>query len=195
MVFRPIGLCSNFMITVKNQFALLLLVLFFASCNTESGKNNQNKTRKTTADTVTRYFPENYEIIKEDSLIDENEGVRIVIQREVLMDKFVTLTYELDSFNIEKDIYRDYASTIMLYRHDTLVCRQTFTKADFPQIGDDDFYKKAITHNTWLTNFDNTKKTVQFSHVISVPETDWAYDFTITLSDSCKFKSELEDIE
>lgn len=183
------------MIIVKNQFALLLLVLFFASCNTEAGKNNDNKTKKTKADTVTRYFPENYEIIKEDSLIDESKGLRVVIQREVLMDKFVTLTYEIDSFNIAKDIYRDYASTIMLYKHDTLVCSKTFTKADFPQIGDDDFYKKAITHNTWLTNFNNSKKTVQFSHVISVPETDWAYDFTITLSDSCKFKSELEDIE
>ncbi len=195
MGFRRTVVRNIFMIISKNYLNLLLLVLLLASCSTEHRKDNGTKSSQTTTDTVIRYFPEQYEIIKTDSLIDENEGVRVVIQREVLMDKFVTLTYEIDSFKIAKDNYRDYASTIMLYRHDTLVCKQTFTKADFPKIGDEEFYKKAITHNTWLANFDNTRKTVQFSHIISVPETDWAYDFTITLSDSCKFKSELENVE
>lgn len=128
-------------------------------------------------------------------MIDQARALRVVIQREVLMDEYVTHIYDLDSFKIAKDVYRDYSSTIMLYRHDTLLCKQTFTKADFPQILDEEFYKRAITLNTWLSSFDSIERTIRFSHVINVPETDWAYDFTIILNDSCAFRSELENID
>lgn len=179
----------------RKHFSILFLLAFgMISCDNVPVKTNNDQTYKAKLDTITRFFPEEYEITKEDTLVDEANGLRVVVQKEVLMNQFVTFTYEMDSFKIVKDNYRDYSTTILLYRHDTLFCKQSFTKADFPQIEDADFYKKAITQNTWLENFDNTKKTIKFSHAIAVPETDWAYDFSIIYSDSCKFKSELENI-
>lgn len=176
-------------------FSLLLIVILgLTSCNTETGNTRNSQNSSTKFDTITRFFPEKYEIIREDTIIDKSTGLRVVIEREVLMNQFVTLTYEIDSLQIAKDNYRDYASTIMLYHHDTLICKQTFTKSDFPQIGDEDFLKKSTTHNTWLESFDAANGIIKFSHVISAPETDWAYDFTITFSDNCKFKTELENI-
>jgi hypothetical protein len=181
--------------TFKIYLSVLLFILGLISCDTETGKFKNSQTSKTIYDTTTRFFPEKYEIVREDTVLDRVSGLSVVIEREVLMNQFVTFTYEMDSQQITKDNYRDYASTIMLYRHDTLICKQTFTKADFPQIGDKDFYTKAITHNTWFKSFDIATKTFKFFHVIAVPETDWAYTFTITLNENCEFKSELESID
>lgn len=141
------------------------------------------------------YFPEQYEEFKTDTVLDSKANVRVIIVRKTLMDKAVAFTYTDDKNQNYTHFYRDYATEITVIRSDKILFKKTLYKTNFEQIGDEEFLKKAITHNTWIQGYDKKSGTVRISHVIGVPETDWAYHFTLVIDKNGSFHSELDEIE
>ncbi len=142
-----------------------------------------------------KYIPEQYEENTIDTLLDSKMNLRVIIMRKTLMDKSVSFDYTLENGQTETHLYRDYSSEIIVYKADSILFKRTFNKNDFEQMGDEEFLKRAITHNTWIQEYDKKSKTVKISHVIGVPETDWNYHFTLFIDKNGGFHSELDEIE
>lgn len=142
-----------------------------------------------------RYIPEQYEENRIDTLLDSKTNLRVLIIRKTLMDKSVTFTYSVENNQTDIHHYRDYSSEITVYKSDSILFKNTFYKNDFEQIGDEEFLKEAITHNTWIQEYDKQNNLIKISHVIGVPETDWSYNFTIFIDENGEYHSELDNID
>ncbi len=165
-----------------NKF-LLIPFLFFSLSSLFAQVNN------------VKYIPEQYEENTIDTILDSKSNLRVVIIRKTLMDKSVSFKYTHENDQTETHFYRDYLSEITVFRADSILFKRIFYKNDFEQIGDEEFLKEAITYNTWIQEYDKKTKTIKISHVISVPETDWNYHFTLFIDKNGKFHSELDEIE
>ena len=141
------------------------------------------------------YYPEQNEEIKIDSILDKKIKLRVLIIRKTLQDSTVSISYVLENNKIQTHKYRDYTTEITLFKNDSIIFNRKFYKNDFEQIGDEEFLKKAITHSTWIQEFDQKSKTVKISYVIGVPETDWNYHFTLSIDKNGNYYSELDEIE
>jgi hypothetical protein len=141
------------------------------------------------------FIPEQYEEHRIDTILDSKIKLRVIIIRKTIMDKAVPVNYSNENNKTETQYYRDYSSEIIVYNANEILFKRTFIKNDFEQIGDDEFMNKAITHNTWIKEYDRKNKMIKISHVIGVPETDWNYHFTIFIDKKGNFRSELDEIE
>ncbi len=170
---------------LKNMINKLLIIPFIliSMCSLYAQENN------------VKYIPEQYEENTIDTILDSKINLRVVIIRKTLMDKSVSFTYTLDNDQTETQFYRDYSSEITVFKSDSVLFNRTFYKNDFEQIGDEEFIKEAITHNTWIQEYDKKSKTIKISHVIGVPETDWHYHFTLFIDKNGNYQSELDEIE
>lgn len=146
-------------------------------------------------ETLVTYIPEKYEEYRIDTLLDASVNLRILVVRKTLMNDSVALTYILENSESVTHVYRDYTSEITVFNGDSIIFDRTFNKRDFKEIKDEEFLELAITHGTWIQEYDNRTKTIRLGHVLCVPETDWNYFFTLVIDNKGNFHSEMEETE
>lgn len=177
-----------------NKITLAFCILIsFISCRNEPKKDVKTNKNSLVKDTTLTYIPLKHEVNKFDTILDIENGIKVSIVLKTL-DNNIEKIYDNEK-TINRDLYRDYSSTIIISKHDSIYFNQTFVKKDFPQIGDEDFFKQAITYNTFLENYNKEKQEIKFTHIIAVPETDWSYIFILTVNKNGELTNELEDIE
>ncbi len=131
--------------------------------NQEIPKSNQ---------TVERYFPEEKEMKRIDTIISEM-NLKITIIDKAL-DSYVTNEFENGGIKYI-DKYRDSEKRLIIKLADEVVIDTIFRKEDFVDYAGQDFLEIANLHGYWFNKTDNP--TIEFFGVINKPETDWSYAF------------------
>ena len=162
--------------------------------------NNKTKEKNETslqlkADTITRFEPEKYTVETKDTILDTENNFRVIIKKTNRMDKYITQIINIDGTHIQKLNYRDNSINVKVQVGNTLRFDTTLVKENLQAIGDDDFLSKSILNNIWIDSYDKAKQTVSMSFKVLVPETDWSYDFSLTVDKKGKHKLLLEQIE
>jgi hypothetical protein len=155
-------------------------MLCFACANTDKKvKSETNQTVK--IDTVTKFDPAKYEEEIKDTLVDSVRNLRIIIKKSTRMDKFITQEFELDSLHYQKINYRDKTLEFKVIENNKVIFNKTITKEQLTQIKDKEFLSKSIMFGAWFDSYDKEKQEITMSFDIVVPDTDWAYFYTLTV--------------
>jgi len=155
-------------------------MLCFACTNTD--KKVKSETIQTVKiDTITKFDPAKYEEEIKDTLVDSVRNLRIIIRKSTRMDKFITQEFELDSFHYQKINYRDKTLEFKVIENNKVIFNNTITKEQLTQIKDKEFLSKSIMYGAWFDSYDREKQEITMSFDIVVPDTDWAYFYTLTV--------------
>jgi len=172
-----------------------ILIAFFISCTNNKTKEKNETSLHLKADTITRFEPEKYTVETKDTILDTENNFRVIIKKTNRMDKYITQIINIDGTHIQKLNYRDNSINVKVQVGNTLRFDTTLVKENLQAIGDDDFLSKSILNNIWIDSYDKAKQTVSMSFKVLVPETDWSYDFSLTVDKKGKHKLLLEQIE
>jgi hypothetical protein len=180
------------------KFRNLISLIFMTFCL--SCVNNKTNEKKETglilkADTITKFDPEKYTEETKDTILDTEINFRVVIKKTTRMDKYISQIIDIDSTHFNKFNYRDNSINVKVLVDNALKFDTTLVKENLEAIGDDDFLSKSILYNIWIDSYDKAKQTVSMSFSVLVPETDWSYDFSLTVDKEGKHKLLLEQIE
>ncbi|TNE80661.1 MAG: DUF4738 domain-containing protein [Bacteroidetes bacterium] len=178
----------------RNVIFSTLLLLELLACNASQPDMKEETREKAFSDSQIVYHPLQKDSFKVDTRVDLERGYRMQIDR-VAIEAFSEKEEKTDSHTLVLNRFRDYKSTIRLFKNDSLLGEQSWVKSDFSQIGDPEFIQQAITHNTWYSGYDREKQAWRVIHAIAVPDTDWSYWFSIYVTDKGEFNVELDEIE
>ncbi|NQX81968.1 MAG: DUF4738 domain-containing protein [Flavobacteriaceae bacterium] len=178
---------------MKNQILILLTTILFLSCAEQKKEKTliEKKTVKVeradkqidsltisidesvnNQNVVERYFPEEKDIVKYDTIISAR-NLRISIQNRFL-DSFVTNEFESKGIK-HIDKYRDSEKHLVIKSSNEILVDTIFKKNDFLEIAGQDFLKIADFHGYWFNGIKDD--TIELFGVISKPETDWSFAF------------------
>lgn len=91
--------------------------------------------------------------------------------------------------------YRDNSINVKVLVGNVLKFDTTLVKEKLEAIGDKDFLSKAILYNIWIDHYDKAMQIVSMNFSVLVPDTDWAYFFSLTVDKEGKQKLLLEETE
>lgn len=184
---------------MRNYLLIWALPLLLFACNSRTDKKS---TEVKTADSSTvaltttkseRLFPEIKATEKFDTLISEKQLQVTIIRKD--LDSYVVHEYE-DNGKKHFEKYRDAEITLTIKQKSQTLLDTVFKKEPFSKYGDKGFTDIAIFDNYWFNKLD--KNQLEFSGVISKPETDWTIDFHHYFDLRTKkltFKQEISDDE
>ena len=172
-----------------------ILITFCISCTNNKTKGKQETGLHLKRDTITRFDPEKYKEETKDTILDTDNNFRVVIRKTTRMDRYITQIITIDSTHIQKLNYRDNSINVKVQVGNVVKFDTTLVKEKLQAIGDDDFLNKSILYNIRINSYNKAKKTVSMSFKVLVPETDWSYDFSLTVDKEGKNKLLLEQIE
>jgi hypothetical protein len=180
---------TNFKIMQRAIFFFFIWILLLSSCSENSpARQDSTEYEKIEDDTLTTYFPEKYEEEILDTILDPENNFKVLIKKSTLMDKSIVQTIELDNKQIQKLVYRDKSILIKVTIGERILLDTLLTKGIFPQIGDNDFLRKAIMWGAWIEKYDKINKEVTLSCNVIVPDSDWGYNFIIKVDNKAKKK-------
>jgi hypothetical protein len=163
---------------MKNNIIISTLTLLLFACNAKTEKKS-TVVETTDSTTVTstnikseRFFPENKETVKFDTLLADKQLQVTIIKKD--LDNYVTNEYD-DNGKKQIDKYRDAEITLTIKQKTQTLLDTVFRKEQFSKYGDKGFMDIAIFHNYWFNKLENDK--IELFGVISKPETDWTIDF------------------
>jgi len=141
-----------------------------ANPNTESSSTSLNQADS--IDIVERYFPENTEANRTDTLI-QNLNLKIsIIQKPI--DSYVIDEFESDGKkHVHK--YRNYENHLIVKKGEQILIDTILTKQNLISYTDQKFLDVAIFQGYWFNKSDDKK--IELFGVISKPETDWSFAF------------------
>ena len=172
---------------------LTIIMLGLACANTDKKvKSETNQTVK--IDTITKFDPAKYEEEIKDTLADSVRNLRIIIKKTTRMDKSITQEFKLDNLHYQKLNYRDKTIEFKVVENKKVIFDKTITKEKLIQIKDKKFLSSSIVYGAWFDKYDKEKQEITMSFDIIVPDTDWAYFYTLTVDKSGNGKIE-EQIE
>lgn len=184
---------------MRNYILILTLTFLLFACNS---KTDKKLTDIETADSSTvtlrnikseRFFQENKEVVKFDTLITDKQLQITIIRTD--LDSYVVNEYE-DNGKTQIDKYRDAEIALTIKQKSQTLLDTVFRKEQFSKYGDKGFMDIAIFHNYWFNKLD--KGRLELFGVISKPETDWTIDFhhyfDLTTG-KLTFKQEINDEE
>jgi len=184
---------------MKIKLREILLYVFgvvsILSCESKkSGQQSENKKSLIKRDTITTHLPERKEVSITDTILDPENGFKVVIKKTSL-NKFVVQSFEADNNEVQEHIYYDNSILVKVFSDNKVLLDTLLTKDKLEQIGDSDFLKQAILYNAWIDSFDKDKQEVVILFSVNVPDTDWAYDFSIIVSKDGRKEILLDRIE
>ncbi|WP_028982479.1 DUF4738 domain-containing protein [Sporocytophaga myxococcoides] len=183
-------------IRLRDLLLYVFGVVFILSCESKkSGQQSENKKSLIKRDTITSYFPERREVHITDTILDPENGFKVLIKKTSLKNKFVVQSFEADNNEVQKHIYYDNSILVKVFSDNKVLLDTLLTKDKLEQIGDRDFLKQAILYNAWIDSFDKDKQEVVVLFSVNVPDTDWAYDFSIIVSKDGRKEILLDRIE
>jgi hypothetical protein len=178
-----------------NIIILFLTAFFVYSCG---GKKEEQPVVKEAmvpkADTLTEYFPAQYEEEVEDTLLDAGSKLRLVIKRYTQMENSVVQFFD-DSNSVRKFVYRDNALSVRLTKGAKVLLDTVLTKQTIAAGEDIDFLVKSVMHEAAFENYDSDRKVVLISCVVSVPESEWSSHYFIHLDRNGKIDIQVDDVE
>lgn len=172
-----------------------ILIAFCINCTNNKTKGKQDAELHLKKDTITRFEPEKYKEETKDTILDTENNFRVIIRKSTRMDKYITQIITNDSTHIQKLNYRDNSINVKVQVGNVVKYDTTLVKENLQAIGNDDFLSKSILYNVRIDSYNKAKQTVLMSFKVLVPETDWSYDFSITVDNEGKNKLLLEQIE
>lgn len=179
--------------TKRISIILTIIILCYACANKDK-KVRSDTNQIVRIDTITKFDPAKYEEEIKDTLIDSVRNLRIVIKKSTRMNKFITQEFELDSLHYQKINYRDKTIEFKVIENNKVTFDKVITKEKLTQIKDKKFLSKSIMYGAWFNSYDKEKQEITMSFDIVVPDTDWAYFYTLTVDKSGNGKIE-EQIE
>lgn len=161
----------------KLNLFILVLVIFFISCNSKSKKNSEVSTPTKSSQEFTKkdsdkLYPIQKEISKFDTLI-QSRNIRISIVRKDLDSYVLHESWGEDVKHIDK--YRNAEIELSIKQNENILLDTVFRKEQFVKSVGNEFLKILIFHNYWFKNIDENK--IVFFGVITEPETDNTVDF------------------
>jgi hypothetical protein len=179
---------------IKNLVIIASITLFMICCGNPTSKTSSiNKTYS--VDTIEKFEPEKYQEEINDSILDSENNIKVTIKKSTRMEKYITKIIKTDSTHVEKLKYRDNKINIKVQiggiaKFDTTLIKETLT-----QIGDEDFLKQSIMWNAWINKYNKEKQELSINFSVLVPDTDWSYNFSLSVDKNGKGKIALEEIE
>jgi hypothetical protein len=163
---------------MKNSIIISTLALLLFACSAKTEKKqavvetSDSSTVTTTNIKSERFFPENKEIVKFDTLLVDKQLQVTIIKKD--LNSYVTNEYD-DNGKKQIDNYRDAEITVIIKQKSQILLDTIFRKKQFSQYADNDFMDIAIFHNYWFNKVEKDK--IEFFGVISKPETDYTLAF------------------
>lgn len=180
-----------------NYILISILTLLLLACDSKTNKKLTeveiaNSTTDTSANIKSeRFFPENKETVKFDTLIADKQLQVTIIKTD--LDSYVTNEYN-DNGQIDK--YRDAEITLEIKQRSQTLLDTVFRKDQFFKYVDKGFINIAIFNNYWFNKIDEDR--IELFGVIGKPETDWSIEFYHYFDLTTKkliFKQEISDDE
>ncbi len=176
-------------------FITIILFVLSVACNGKRNSSPEKNNLTLIIDTVIVYEPKEYQEKIIDTVLDSEDNIRVIIKMASRMDQQVSQIIELDSTRIKKICWRDNSLSFRIFVEDQLKFDTTVVKEALIQIGDDDFLKKSILYSAWIDNYDKELKTVIMGFNVIVPDTDWAYEFSLSVDNAGKNELLLNEIK
>ncbi|WP_055437399.1 DUF4738 domain-containing protein [Lacinutrix algicola] len=179
---------------MKNLLFVLLIICFaISSCDGRDKIENSNtqflKNYKL-VDSISedvKYFPENYNEFKIDTIL--SNGFRVKIKSFTDMESSYLNEFKTDN-TIHKHYYRDNKATILVSNNgvifEKLIDKKLFYNFDSTL---NQFFKEAILNGVWINK---EKSTLNSNITINInfckPETDWCAFFDLIIEKDGKYR-------
>ncbi|MDD3280771.1 MAG: DUF4738 domain-containing protein [Bacteroidales bacterium] len=145
-------------------------------------------------DTTIEYYPKNYQKTILDTLLDDDNNIRLYLSIATRMDKIVSQCYEDDSTHFRLLNYRDNTLQVKFMMDEEIILDTSIVKEALRQIGDEEFLKQSILYSAWINDYDKETQTVEVRFNVLVPDTDWSYLFMLTADKDGHSKIVLDEI-
>ena len=169
---------------------IVLLKLIISCSKKESIKNvSTNKVSQSVEKSIDTIERNSYIVYsrKNDTLIQGKNRFEISFTTKNIDKKYIIQYFNYDKAKVIANYYPDKESSVVIKKNGIAFFNQTFYKSIFKKYFDMDV-EKFIMHDIELANIPESNDTLSLKATLEAPNTDWVFDFLISVYPNGKTK-------